>query len=613
MILNRKSIAQRRTSHYVKEYLENSQQIHYHELTRDRDGLVTVYYDELQDTEVNGYPIASDYIDENGKSYSNKAFLALSPEQKNKCRLRFHYLGVSHELYVGTTGSGKTTGCIEPQLRAISKQKNKPNIFVTDPKGELFEHNSRHLAENGYRIFLLNFKDITRSNKWNPLLEIYDKQIVKVSLGKDCLMKTGLPSSSDYELYAPLTAFDGETYIVYENRAFPDTTSFDNYVAFRRDYLDAEIRGLVNQFASSIITVKSTKDPTWEQGAQQLLKGIIMCMLEDAVDEKSGFTRDMMTFFTIQKYYDRLRNDLCCSNPGPMERHPLLKNKSRDTIVLLNIALNNALNTMKSYCGVFESSTKDWFQGHIYALTTGCTIDLDSDDDRPYAVFLITRDYDKSDFTVAGMFVDWVYRNALEKAEASIKGDDGKPSTRPIHFLLDEFGNIPEIPDFENKIATSRSRNIWFHLVVQSYEQIDLVYGKDKARVIVDNCNAQIFLGAQSRATKERFSQECGKHFVPSLESYFNPVVTTLQEVAVIPISTLDLISEGNMYIKRLYKSVIQSQYIRSYVCAENGAFKHFRDTFAYRDFAPVNIDPFTSGRYVFKALYEDPDDDDWF
>ena len=129
----------------------------------------------------------------------------------------------------------------------------------------------------------------------------------------------------------------------------------------------------------------------------------------------------------------------------------------------------------------------------------------------------------------------------------------------------------------------------------------------------MDNCNAQIFLGAQSRLTKERFSQECGKHFVPSLESYFNPTCTTLQEVAVLPISTLDLISEGNMYIKRLYKSVIQSQYIRSYVCAQNGDFTYFRDTLAYRDFTPVNIEPFTSAKYVYEAINSTDDDDDDF
>ena len=57
--------------------------------------------------------------------------------------------------------------------------------------------------------------------------------------------------------------------------------------------------------------------------------------------------------------------------------------------------------------------------------------------------------------------MDWVYRNMVEHAEeCEVKN---KPY-RETHFLLDEFGNIPRINSFENKIATSRSRKIYFHL-----------------------------------------------------------------------------------------------------------------------------------------------------
>jgi hypothetical protein len=194
------------------------------------------------------------------------------------------------------------------------------------------------------------------------------------------------------------------------------------------------------------------------------------------VDAEPGFDKDQRFVEKMQEvgktygqYYDKLRTEIAGDDRDyNVNNHPLLKNKSRSTVIHLNVALNNAPNTMKSYCGVFEGSTKDWFQGHIFALTTGCTIDIDDIGDRPYAIFNITRDYDKSDFTVAGMFIDWVYRHALQQAESSVKDDDGRPTTRPLHFLLDEFGNIPEIRDFENKISTSRSRNIWFHLVSAS-------------------------------------------------------------------------------------------------------------------------------------------------
>ena len=75
-----------------------------------------------------------------------------------------------------------------------------------------------------------------------------------------------------------------------------------------------------------------------------------------------------------------------------------------------------------------------------------------------------------------------------------------------MHFLLDEFANIPKIPDFDNKIATARSRDIWFHLFIQAYDQLELIYGPQTANIIIDNCNQQAFLGSQSIATKERFA-----------------------------------------------------------------------------------------------------------
>ena len=604
----KKSITEELSERYKQSYLENSTKLSYTDISK-REGLQTVLYDELKDTEVSGYPIASDLIDEKGKIYSSKDVYSLTEDQKAKVKLRYHFLPNYHELYVGTTGSGKTTGCVEPQLRAISAIKNKPNLFITDPKGELFEHNARHLAENGYKIFVMNFKDITHSHRWNPLMEMYEKKQTSVKLGKNVKFRQGavdknlIPNGNPEE-------FNGKTYIEYDGRAFPNGESCDYYISFQRDCLEAEISTLVNQFATMIIEIKSTKDPSWEYGAQQLLKGIILCMLEDSVTPKSGFTADMMTIFTIQNYYLRLRNDILSKSSYTFNDHPLLKNKPKHVKSFLAIALNNAPNTMLSYCGVFDGAIKNWFQSHIFALTTGNTIDLDNLT-QPYATFVITRDYEKSDFAVAGLFIDWVYKQALQQAENAPRDINGMPTTRPLHFLLDEFGNIPRIPDFENKIATSRSRNIWFHLFVQSYEQIDLIYSPQCASIIIDNCNAQIFLGSQSRKTKEKFSVECGKHWVPSLAASLSPEDTSMIQADVVPISDLDLIEIGQMFNKRLYKPVILSQYIRSYLCASLNIFKNFRDSHVYHDFTPVNMNSFRSKVFSFKLLDTTTEDDE--
>ncbi|MBR4420098.1 MAG: type IV secretory system conjugative DNA transfer family protein, partial [Clostridia bacterium] len=285
--------------------------------------------------------------------------------------------------------------------------------------------------------------------------------------------------------------------------------------------------------------------------------------------------------------------------------HPLLKNKTAETVAMMATALDNAPNTMRSYCGVFDGAFKDWVQAHIIALTTGNTVDIESIGDKNFAIFIVTRDYEKSDFQVAGLFIDWLYRKALEKAEKT-------SNHKPLHLLLDEFGNIPKIKDFENKISTARSRNIWFHLVVQSYKQIDHVYNPERAIIIRDNCNAQIFLGAQNRQTKEIFAGECGKRFIPTLESKLNSSNNTICEVPLIPVSTLDLISPGHMFIKRLYMPVITSQFVRSYIAAQNGDFKHFKESNGLETCAKVYFESFSSAKYTFMPLKAEHDADEW-
>lgn len=596
------------SAEYISRNLESSTRMSYQELG-EKENVEQYFYDELPNIEVKGYPFASDYVDKEGNRYTTQEFEQLSPEKRKECRLRFYYLPKFHELYVGTTGSGKTTGCLEPQIRAISYQKNKPHLFITDPKGELFEHNARHLREQGYRTYILNFKDFTRSDKWNPFLELYEKKKEQVDLGKDYKNVRGVVTDTDLIPFSSLSSFNGRDYIEYDGRAFASFSDLQYYVSIKKSGLDSEISSLVNGFAQLIVTKdKRAQDPTWSQGAQNLYKGILLWLVDEAFHngvQNPNFLPEMMTLSTAHELYGRLRADFVDveDREKPLETHELMKGKPRSVFEPMRTALQNAPNTRRSYCGVFEDKEAQWAQGHIKALTAESTIQLDGDD--PFAIFIVTRDYDKSDYTIAGMFIDWVYRQMLIKAEKSAKSNNNMPTTRTLHFLLDEFGNIPEIKDFENKIATARSRNIWFHLFVQSFEQLDLVYGAEKERVICDNCNAQIFLGSQSRITKERFSQECGKTTIPSIRSILNPNDFSVSQVQVLPVSELDLIKEGDVYIKRLYMPVIKSQFIRSYRCAENGDFKNFRDPRAMIDIAPANNTIYNDARHTYARIQQ--------
>jgi type IV secretory pathway TraG/TraD family ATPase VirD4 len=79
-----------------------------------------------------------------------------------------------------------------------------------------------------------------------------------------------------------------------------------------------------------------------------------------------------------------------------------------------------------------------------------------------------------------------------------------------IEWLLDEFANCPQLPDIEAMISVSRSRGMRFEFFIQSFSQLENVYGKEVAQIILDNCGL-VFLKTNSQNTAEEISKRLGK------------------------------------------------------------------------------------------------------
>ena len=80
----------------------------------------------------------------------------------------------------------------------------------------------------------------------------------------------------------------------------------------------------------------------------------------------------------------------------------------------------------------------------------------------------------------------------------------------PLYFILDEFANIGQIPDFDKKISTSRSRGISFSVILQNLDQLEAIYEKSY-ETIIGNCDTHVFLGSNSFKTAEYFSKQLGE------------------------------------------------------------------------------------------------------
>jgi type IV secretory pathway TraG/TraD family ATPase VirD4 len=94
-------------------------------------------------------------------------------------------------------------------------------------------------------------------------------------------------------------------------------------------------------------------------------------------------------------------------------------------------------------------------------------------------------------------------------------GDDfagGDPSL-PIHvnFLLDEFKNIGEIPNFLTILSTSRKYRIGSHVVIQDLGQIKTMYKENEHETLLANVDTTIFLGSIQQEDKEYIQKMLGK------------------------------------------------------------------------------------------------------
>jgi hypothetical protein len=77
--------------------------------------------------------------------------------------LEISFMQESHGLVIGSTRSGKTSGYIIPIIIIKANQKIKDNMFISDPKGELYKNTSEALRKQGYEVVLINLRDQNHS------------------------------------------------------------------------------------------------------------------------------------------------------------------------------------------------------------------------------------------------------------------------------------------------------------------------------------------------------------------------------------------------------------------------------------------------------------------
>ncbi len=414
-----------------------------------------------------------------------------------------------HTMVIGTTGSGKTTMYVDPFLQIMPETKSKPSLIITDPKGELYANHAHKLKLKGYNVKVLNLRDVFSSTRWNPMGRAYDiyqrAQHIEdeIKVHKEPLSKTNTLtlSSNDRSSY-------GEEWYEFNGVAYPDKPSLMNDVMSFKKVLISDAQEDLKDIAMTLIPVENQNDPSWEMGAQGFAQSVLYAMLEDSADPRCNMTRDKFTLYNFGKIV--FYRDLDPDDQFKTLKKYLCEGRDKFSEVpqLANTVVGAAANTAKSYVSVLSTKLGLLSDMGICYATSADEMEFEKFDDKPTAFFIIIPDEKQTRHGIATLCITQLYKILIELANKNTKCD--RKLSRNTYFVMDEFGNLPKINLLDRIITVGRSRGIFMILVVQSYTQLNNIYGDKVADIVRTNCNIQVFIGTTDQKTKEEFSKMCG-------------------------------------------------------------------------------------------------------
>lgn len=423
-----------------------------------------------------------------------------------------------HYVYLGSTGSGKTVTVVLNECTFISAAAEKRSVFITDPKGEIYQNTSKMFKDRNYNILTIDFRNPELSNKINildPIINEYDEYIAN---DKSVVTFTNLIIAHQNDNKRLEKLLKNEK-IKSKNREFINdrikynNVSIENYSVIKNNLNNnamshyAETNRLISSLATMVMQEKhEQKDPFWNESAKNLLEGIIGFFLEEY--KLGNIKREKITMTSIRKFQNSSMEQ---NNFKKFKEYINLKHygsKSKDALVSI---LSASENTYKSITAVFGQKMNLFDDINVANVTSTSDFKFSDLGKEPTALYVIVPDEDKTYFTLVTIIVGLLYRELVKLANSNIK----KKLPYEIDFILDEFANCPPLADIEAIVSVARSRGMHFHFFIQSFSQLDNVYGKEVAQIILDNCGLT-YLKTNTQETAEAISKRLGKKTIES-------------------------------------------------------------------------------------------------
>lgn len=436
-------------------YRIDAQNIALHENDlEDTEWLTTKKLKKLKEFTVTTWESVKDKDDE----------IVIGAEKKGK-ELEVISTSALHALIVGTTGSGKTTGFVDQNIAILGKSRGKPSMIIADPKKELYEKHAKQLESEGYTISTLDLREPYSSARWNPM-QVLIRRIRQVR-----------------ELQNDLKQEDGKYY------ACGEVFLSHGDARTRVQELKDEIFENAMDLVYTLCPVQNKDQPTWEEGARNLIFGLVLAFCEDCIAGKMDDKQLLLfnVYHNITKY---------CSEDTTALKQYLLEGRDEYSKVrgLVNTVLITSDKTLTSYLSEVNSYIQQLSDDGILSMTSENDIDIVNMDESPNALFIIVPDERFTRHRFVTLFLTQVYKELVEKANLNLRRKDTGTAVlkRRAYFVLDEFGNLPKMENIEGMVTVGRSRGIRYLFVLQSFSQLTAKYGRDIGDIIKTNCKEYV-------------------------------------------------------------------------------------------------------------------------
>jgi type IV secretion system protein VirD4 len=182
---------------------------------------------------------------------------------------------------------------------------------------------------------------------------------------------------------------------------------------------------------------------------------------------------------------------------------PLLANSEIDSV--RRLATSFVKLTEKALTGIIQGLTGklNWLEEPAVRRFTSSvkyTFDFSELKRKPTQVYFCLNEDDVSELPqLIAIF--------FNMAMVTLKTSEGNV---PVKFLLDEFGNIGRLLNFDKDITLIRSKNISVTAGLQAIAQIEKLYGKSEAAIILGNFTNKIILNSLEPDTAKWVSRMVG-------------------------------------------------------------------------------------------------------